>query len=353
MKLSDAGSALNRKTIQTMYGDKTIAVHVMNIGELDEPLDIMTASSFYYDYSPVPRSLMRALRDGGISVMELSTHPEIDLRKTAHVWLSQEIQDADLPIKRIGVMELTDYRENRTGQSRGEQIIAVIQSYFRMLEIAAMNGIKVERIGLPIVGGGHQKISLDLILIPVLNECVNFLKNNEQVKEIHVITQRQPMAYQFAKALDTKYDLEHPVRVSPQFTGNSDRRVFISYSTKDKNVADNLCAKLERSGIKAWYAPRDIHSGNYAEAIVNAIRQSTHFVVIISENSLQSQHVLNEIDLAFNHLGKGIEKILPLKLDEEELGPAFQYYLSRQHWMDAHVPPLEKRLEEFLERIKE
>ena len=38
-------------------------------------------------------------------------------------------------------------------------------------------------------------------------------------------------------------------------------------------------------------------------------------------------------------------------IDEEEMGPSFRYYLSRQHWMDAHVPPLEKRLDECVAKI--
>ena len=252
-------------------------------------------------------------------------------------------------------MELTDFRENRTGQSKEGQIIAVIQSYFRMLEIAAMNGVQIEKVGMPIFGSGHQRISLELSLIPILNECTNFLKNTEQVKEIHIITNRQQNAYKFTRALDENYVLNNSPGVKKKTAANTaeEKLVFISYSTLDKNIADNLCVKLESRGVKVWYAPRNIHSGAYAEAITKAIRHATHFVVIISGNSMQSQHVLNEIALAVNCLGKGIEKILPLKLDEEELGPAFEYYLSSQHWMDAYVPPLEKRLEEFVERILE
>ena len=45
-------------------------------------------------------------------------------------------------------------------------------------------------------------------------------------------------------------------------------------------------------------------------------------------------------------------RFYPLKLDQEALGPAFKYYLSRQHWMDASCPPLEKRLEEYVDKIK-
>ena len=69
-----------------------------------------------------------------------------------------------------------------------------------------------------------------------------------------------------------------------------------------------------------------------------------------AKNSLASEHVLNEIDLAFQETKRGV-RFFPLKLDHEEMGPAFKYYLSRQHWMDATLPPLEKRLDEFVEKL--
>ncbi|MFP4660789.1 MAG: TIR domain-containing protein [Halanaerobiales bacterium] len=35
--------------------------------------------------------------------------------------------------------------------------------------------------------------------------------------------------------------------------------VFISYSTRDKHVADAVCNALEYNKIRCWIAPRDIH----------------------------------------------------------------------------------------------
>ena len=37
--------------------------------------------------------------------------------------------------------------------------------------------------------------------------------------------------------------------------------VFISYSSKDKTVADAACSVLENKGIRCWVAPRDIVAG--------------------------------------------------------------------------------------------
>jgi hypothetical protein len=44
-------------------------------------------------------------------------------------------------------------------------------------------------------------------------------------------------------------------------------------------------------------------------------------------------------------------KFKPLRIDDAIFTPSFKYYLSRQHWMDATVPPLEERLNEFVKEL--
>ena len=51
--------------------------------------------------------------------------------------------------------------------------------------------------------------------------------------------------------------------------------IFISYASKDKTVADAVCASLENRKIRCWIAPRDVLPGiPYGEAIINGISQS-------------------------------------------------------------------------------
>jgi hypothetical protein len=60
--------------------------------------------------------------------------------------------------------------------------------------------------------------------------------------------------------------------------------VFISYSSKDKSVAEAACATLENRKIRCWIAPRDVPAGiPYAAALVNAISQSKIFVLVLDE----------------------------------------------------------------------
>ena len=118
--------------------------------------------------------------------------------------------------------------------------------------------------------------------------------------------------------------------------------VFISYPGKDRTVADAVCAKLEENKIRCWIAPRDIPAGkNFAESIIDAIDISKVFVLIWSINTNSSEHILTEINQAFN---QGIP-IIPFRIQEVEPTSAMRYYFGRTHWLDALTPPLERHID--------
>lgn len=118
--------------------------------------------------------------------------------------------------------------------------------------------------------------------------------------------------------------------------------VFISYSSHDKTVADAACAALEAGGIGCWIAPRDVLPGKeYGGAIVEGIKQSALFVLILSSRSNQSPQVLREVERAVSN-GK---PIIPFRVEDIELSSSMEYYVSSQHWLDAASPHMEAHLE--------
>lgn len=109
--------------------------------------------------------------------------------------------------------------------------------------------------------------------------------------------------------------------------------VFISYSTKDKAVADDVCSALENSGIKCWIAPRNIQPGTpYARAIINGITSAKILLLVLTPDSNDSEHVINEVDIAFN----AKKTIIPFFAEEVALNPELNYYLSRKQWLIAY-----------------
>ena len=121
-----------------------------------------------------------------------------------------------------------------------------------------------------------------------------------------------------------------------------DHDVFISYSSKNKNIADAIVADLEQNGIKCWYAPRDIYPGeDWAGAIKNAIGSTKIFVLVFTDESNRSHQVTNEVTLAVNS-GK---IIIPFRLSGSDMNDTLLYYLSSVHWLDAVSQPLNQNIE--------
>ena len=109
--------------------------------------------------------------------------------------------------------------------------------------------------------------------------------------------------------------------------------VFISYSSKDKTVADAVCHALEQNGLTCWIAPRDVQPGaRYAAEIVRGIKDCRVMVLVYSKHSNQSEHVANEVDRGFNNN----TTIIPFLVDDTPMNEEFDYYLARKHWLVAY-----------------
>ncbi|MFL6227247.1 MAG: TIR domain-containing protein [Pyrinomonadaceae bacterium] len=125
--------------------------------------------------------------------------------------------------------------------------------------------------------------------------------------------------------------------------------VFISHSTKDKQVADAVCARLEAEGVRCWIAPRDIMPGSdWGEAIVDAIGASRVMVIVISANAVASQQIKREAERAVN---KGVV-IIPFRVEDVQLSKSLEYFISSTHWLDALTPPLEYHIGRLADSIK-
>lgn len=115
--------------------------------------------------------------------------------------------------------------------------------------------------------------------------------------------------------------------------------VFISYSTKDRTIADAVCNALESDRIRCWYAPRDVQGGaDWAASIMQAIGDARVVVYLLTENSRASEDVTREVQHAFR---KG-KTVIPFRLEDITATPSLEYYLEHVHWLDAFPPPLEE-----------
>jgi hypothetical protein len=120
--------------------------------------------------------------------------------------------------------------------------------------------------------------------------------------------------------------------------------VFISYASKDKVVADAVCARLESAGIRCWIAPRDIVAGtSYGEAIIDAIHGAKVMVLVFSSSANASGHIPKEVERAVSN---GVA-ILPFRIEDVAPGKSLDYFIGSVHWLDAMTPPMEKHLDDL------
>ncbi len=124
--------------------------------------------------------------------------------------------------------------------------------------------------------------------------------------------------------------------------------IFISYNSQDQAVANAAYERLTREGFRCFLATRDIHSPDWAFAVMSALEQSKGFVVIVSKNAAVSNEVMKEITLATRYS----RFIFPFRTDDTQMDRAMEYHLAPFQWTMANQPPLELRLEELTARIR-
>src|SRR5262245_1293146 len=104
--------------------------------------------------------------------------------------------------------------------------------------------------------------------------------------------------------------------------------VFISHSSRDKTVADAVCATLERRGIRCWIAPRDVPPGEaWPRVITGAINGSRVMVLVVSAAANTSDQIGREVTLAAN---RGLT-IVPIRVEDVVPNDELAYYLARVH----------------------
>ena len=94
--------------------------------------------------------------------------------------------------------------------------------------------------------------------------------------------------------------------------------IFISYSSLDRKIAEEVCTYFEKEELSCWvsYRAKNLQPGKeYTDRISEAIGESKIFVVLLSENSVLSKQVLQEITLANDRQRFGM-RIFPVIIDD-------------------------------------
>ncbi|HUP93944.1 MAG TPA: toll/interleukin-1 receptor domain-containing protein [Burkholderiales bacterium] len=125
--------------------------------------------------------------------------------------------------------------------------------------------------------------------------------------------------------------------------------IFVSYASPDRDVAFRIVGFLEQNGISCWVAPRDVGPGaDYGQSIIDAIEQSRALVLILSDQSNDSQFVKKEVERAVSKT----KPVLPVRIREVTPSGSLEFFISTAQWVDAWKSPMEQHLLPLVNAIK-
>lgn len=107
--------------------------------------------------------------------------------------------------------------------------------------------------------------------------------------------------------------------------------IIISYSKEDKNTAKKLLSKLETQGYKCWIDPRDVKGENKKEAISSAIKETELMILLFSENSNNTEDIVEQYDLAFEEE----VPIIPFVISDLKMSVTTQHFFNTHDWINA------------------
>jgi hypothetical protein len=138
---------------------------------------------------------------------------------------------------------------------------------------------------------------------------------------------------------DTKPQLKHFI---------SNTRVFLSYSSSDRELVYRVRNALLSNDFQVWDASREIPAGsNYANAIPSAIksvRAGGFFLVLITESTLKSLWCEKELTYA---ISQGC-LIIPILCGVKELSDAWRFYLSGYQHLQISTNPTDQELDRLI-----
>ncbi len=128
--------------------------------------------------------------------------------------------------------------------------------------------------------------------------------------------------------------------------------IFLSHNSKDKPFVRKLADDLRKAGFYAWVDEAEIKLGDsLIEKIREGIDKTEYVGVVLSNNSINSEWVKKEIDIAMNQEIEGRKvKVLPIMLEHVE-PPSF---LKGKLYADFTSDDLYKSgLKMIIERLSE
>jgi TIR domain len=186
------------------------------------------------------------------------------------------------------------------------------QNFTETLLKAAMENIAAQM---------HDKVSA--IRHPVTGEFPTIVVSGTSLENISLRIEGSPELLSLVnERLGTTQNSDS--EIDPERVEMTTPRVFLSYAWEDKDVASRIAHALQKNGIDTWWAEWCISAGDsLRQKIDEGLGDCTHFVVLLTSNSIVKPWVNLEMDAGLMLKLQSQVKFIPLRhqLSAEQLPP--------------------------------
>lgn len=102
---------------------------------------------------------------------------------------------------------------------------------------------------------------------------------------------------------------------------NRHPKAFLSYSHADREIASRIAQELRATGIDVWFDRWEILPGDslIGKIFEEGVAKADAFIVLLSQTSVQSRWVREELDIALVRRIEGVTRIIPVRVDDSEI----------------------------------
>ena len=291
--------------IELYYGDLTAMLP-------HEAVDVLVVSAFPNDYSPVPRTLIGALHDKGVSVKHLALK-RIDLRATFSCWLSEEIQSPQPGIEFKRILCFEPLVRGRPSE--------VVGDIFQALIPFVSEDSSMKRIAMPLVATGNQAAPIVDILAALLDAGVHWLELGLPVSHIKIVEHSRQKAAEIKGAFSVLKQQYTSAHLSPPKKYQYD--LFLSYSHQNTGDIMFFANELQqtRPSLRIFLDRQELNPGAaWQQKIFEALDDCQKVIPAFSAQYLTSKVCKEEFNIALlRHRDAQDSVLLPIYLYSAEL----------------------------------
>lgn len=297
------------KRVELLQGD------LASVGA-EHAFDLLIVSAFPDDYLPTPRSLIGGLYRKSVSVAQLATAKELDLRKDFSCWLSQPVSAPGPAFRRILCFEPL---------VRGAPP-SVVADIFRALAPILGERTEITTAAMPIVAAGDQGWSVSDMLSPLLDAALHWMEHGLPLTLLKIVTYSDSQSSEAQGVFATwrKGYLSAPPQPP---AGGADFDVFISYARENASDVDQFEQLLTQMhpSIRIFLDRKSINVGTaWQPEIFESLDRCRKVVAMFSPEYLQSKVCKEEFNIAW---------VRSRESDEDIIFPVYLYTANLPTYM--------------------